>query len=1008
MNLYLIIFYVLCVLSLITICCIIYIYYFPPRFFITTAWFIRFLSVWVILLCTVLYLPSMGTILIIFECKGAPSVSCFEGIYLLHFVFGFIVFSLNIFFSSSFSLIYHEIKLKPKNNMSLITGKFNCLIVIYKTGLLIIECVLRDSNIYWIEWFYMLVFTGYMFFAYGLSRIYFSVIAQSLCTCFTLLNFWMALAFAFSNIFGVYYMRDNLEFYFAGTILLIAGIILQRNKDWEDCLCTNRSIKTKEDILKKILTFADIVVNNIDGSETNMAVIKGYIMKHSRRCLKSECVLKNYVKTYYNFFHESNKDLKINTDMVKEGQKVLLMHYNEVFLEGIEKFPTDKTSRLIYCYYLINVANNRGAALEHLSMVESQNPSFEEQALIYCYRLDIKESLLAEKSNNDQISVSSLMAYESHLKLLEDKIEASATLHYQFWELLIEPGPDLIALRKYGFDIQSLNKEIEDHWKEMQRINPDMPNSLKLYGTYLAEVVNDEEYNNELREKLRNIDIVKARALNYKSHAANTSDVNAIAQYGDSCICTSGKSEILGKISNCNLAFCRMFGYTLQEMNGMYLGDIMPEIFARYHQEALTKALEKKGNWENAKKELNIFGKTKNGYIISLLINLVSLPTLFNEDNFVAILRLDKSSSNYNAINLLLDKNKIITEMTSSGEPFLGTLKEVKQGNIYFRRLCPELDIGEKMPKKFEVKTRLYALSNNSIIEINCTIEMLEMLGNEIGYSVKLVLIGETYPPPKEISPNPFEFLYNENTNKYVRVFGEKEKKKALIKGRLSIIDETHMQATKYDEEIKENNHIRTPRDLIRDFSSKIEPFKTPFFKTAKVGLQNILTLLESRNEYNLIFNKELMHLLEKDFAAYASSITTYRILGDETIEVNENNNELNLFNEDSDDLSNKNNRTKQIIDKKNEMLMSMNVKGKRSLERILIQGKKTYLLFIYLASYLLFGILFALAIMNFIYIVEFFTEIDNKLYLVGLSYRRIVVTESITYRVQQIFYVSL
>ena len=47
-------------------------------------------------------------------------------------------------------------------------------------------------------------------------------------------------------------------------------------------------------------------------------------------------------------------------------------------------------------------------------------------------------------------------------------------------------------------DINSSNKNIEIHWKNMSDIKPNDPKAFKMYGEYVKNVLNDVDRGNEL------------------------------------------------------------------------------------------------------------------------------------------------------------------------------------------------------------------------------------------------------------------------------------------------------------------------------------------------------------------------------------------------------------------------------------------------------------------------------------------------------------------------------
>jgi len=886
-----------------------------------------------------------------------------------------------------------------------------------------VELIIAQTEWTWIGWVYMLVVSGVLFFTGGITRTYFCSFAQSIFMCFTLLNFWMGIIFALASFFAESNGGDFFEFYFAGSILFVIIIAMKRDKDWENYLCDNESIKVEQDVLKLVIIFANIVLKYVENIEGSASILKGYMMRHVNACQRAKCVLKAYSNGYLELFDKKERT-KINEEAFKAIKKALLSHCEEGFLIGISKFPSDNKLKIFYADYLINVADNKGAALEKLELIESYNPNFEEKAIIYIYKAQIKDFLLSKKDDKEQLSITSLMTYKSHLKIFNDQIEVVAQLHCQFWSVLLEDAPDLTLLKNYGFEIQDLNESIKSHWEAMQRINPDSPNALKLYSIFLADVMNDKEHSNELIEALKKIDVLKINILKRKTEAANSCDVQAIAFNGDPCICISGKTDNLGYVTHCNLAMCRLFGYTQKEMLRLHVNDLMPELYANDHMKVLTRTIEHPETRKKGKKEFNVPIKTKSGYIVTIFANLLSHPTLLNEDNFIALMRVDKAASSYDTITLLLDLNNIVVEMSSTGEFFLGKLYNVKKARIPLSLLCPDIVLNQESPKKFEVTTDFYPIYmlnededvknvKASPIKVHCTIETAEMESKKIGYFVKLLVVREVLPPPMVEPPNPFVFIYDKSSNKYLRRYGNVslnlEDKKVF---RESYVKETHSHGNLETIESKKQREEFTLVELLQNTCSRMELCKGHYFKKLIIHIQNMIKVLNSKemNVEDLKINKELKDLLKKDYIDYKEKVRTYRLIGDEMIYIDDNNIDVDLLLDDSEnEVAHKiTNRVQQIMNKKSLLLFSANIKGKRSLENTLVQDEKIKLKLTYLGSYLLFVALFILTIVSYIFLRSFLDELLQKMQVVNSSYERIIYGQVISFEVFDIYFTQL
>ena len=86
------------------------------------------------------------------------------------------------------------------------------------------------------------------------------------------------------------------------------------------------------------------------------------------------------------------------------------------------------------------------------------------------------------------------------------------------------------------------------------------PKALKLYASYLIEVLNDKESGNEQMMKAKEATNLR---VNFELHNGNEdfSDMNNVASDGTPCIYVAGESEKLGIINQCNMSLCKIFGY---------------------------------------------------------------------------------------------------------------------------------------------------------------------------------------------------------------------------------------------------------------------------------------------------------------------------------------------------------------------------------------------------------------------------------------------------------------
>jgi hypothetical protein len=124
----------------------------------------------------------------------------------------------------------------------------------------------------------------------------------------------------------------------------------------------------------------------------------------------------------------------------------------------------------------------------------------------------------------------------------------------------------------------------------------------------------------------------------------------------------------LGVITNCNLAFGRLFGYTKKDLVGSNVKTLMPEMLAIHHDAFVQRNLErtKISRCAASSQEIVSVGQDRAKYIFPLAIKLVCVPNLLNEMQYIAKVRCDKKMTSGRVCYLLLNPQKRVTALSST------------------------------------------------------------------------------------------------------------------------------------------------------------------------------------------------------------------------------------------------------------------------------------------------------------------------------------------------------
>ena len=122
----------------------------------------------------------------------------------------------------------------------------------------------------------------------------------------------------------------------------------------------------------------------------------------------------------------------------------------------------------------------------------------------------------------------------------------------------------------------------------MIKLSSNTPRALKLYGSYLIEVLNDKETGNEWMQKAKEAANVRSN-FEFNNGGDDFMDISNYATDGTPCIYISGETERLGIVNQCNMSCCKIFGYLKkEEVIGEDVEILMPGTYSFHHKEFLT------------------------------------------------------------------------------------------------------------------------------------------------------------------------------------------------------------------------------------------------------------------------------------------------------------------------------------------------------------------------------------------------------------------------------------
>lgn len=170
---------------------------------------------------------------------------------------------------------------------------------------------------------------------------------------------------------------------------------------------------------------------------------------------------------------------------------------------------------------------------------------------------------------------------------------------------------------------------VEVQWKKLCQQSMPTVKALKLYASFLIEILNDKELGNEQLARAKELGSLRI-ANNFDLNGdgiEGSGELGGMAMDGSPCAYISAEQERLGVLTHCNMSLCKIFGYTKRDaLIGHEVEMLMPRIYARNHKKALECAIQKPPDLLSSKERL-VFGRHSSGYIFPVWLSIKNVPS---------------------------------------------------------------------------------------------------------------------------------------------------------------------------------------------------------------------------------------------------------------------------------------------------------------------------------------------------------------------------------------------
>lgn len=648
-EVFLIIFYILVFLLLFVKANTFYVSYSFSKKKYSFMWPVYTLWAFFSLFSTVLFFPILDIFVSVMTCSKSANgsyinvyfnkVTCWSGDHILHSIFGFL--AAIVFLETNFvvSICYFECKSTANVPSARVNARANFLVILYHTVMIISFMFMRGEDYHYILLIFIIGGSLLIFFKFHFNSPYYNEKVAKLWSCLMSINLWTAIMLCFSKFMEGTLFEGSIVAWMIGIPFIILIVITNRDQR-VDLLLINVNKFQSGDELQNQIRFILKLISWQSTNKNASILLDGYIEIHKQTCNKEDCPLKQKV-VKSNF--KSNKNNAAGSDDVNNDKTNLLYKLlDRMYYYGIKKFPNNTSLRISYAFFLIEKMEGKQTAVHELATAKQNKPPFDEQFVIFRYQKIIDDEL-AESKNEGNVGLDAMseQTFQNHLRQFQSNIEKSSMLHMEFWSQLSEDNPDLNKLNELGVKIFHSVNNVEDHWLKLQKISPNVPKAMKLYGKFLTDITNDRERGEEFLEKARNLININS---NKKSTAINFSGNEEIGDNSTPTIFVSGDAEKIGVISNINIACSSIFGYTKSELINRNVKILMPSLYSKNH-DSFIENYNQTQEMKFIDKERFVFGKHKSYYIFPVFVNIKPINNGQNVQ-FAGTFRIDKVFKN--------------------------------------------------------------------------------------------------------------------------------------------------------------------------------------------------------------------------------------------------------------------------------------------------------------------------------------------------------------------------
>ena len=557
--------------------------------------------------------------------------------------------------------------LKKNNPLTELIFMFNKILII-----IIFMFDKGGTNEHWPILFVLTITTGYNAYLVIYCQNYGNEIIKKLNYFFSLFLFWSFFSLLISNIFLAINFSGAFYLFLAGILILFVYCIFYIKTNLDFLNSNFFEINSSYDFINYINTFMQLVKEK-EISRDSSIILTSFITKVEEKCTNKKCILKKYQKSLAKGF---------------DSNFLLLQHAQKLFKLALNKFPMDLCLKIHYIIFLSTKVNQKKNAQKELTSIKKRHMLlFNKFNLFQCKKFTEENASVLNNKNksmddNDLSDIFQEIEYKNKYKEFLKLLSKSSSLYYEFWSSLytshLQGTEDFTKLNDIGAELNVIIEEIEKIFEKLREIKNNDLSILKIYESYLINILNNEEKYEKYRKI--SINLITDNKYDFEDKDFSNFDIKNLTNNDEyQFIIISANDDNRGTIINMSLNTCVYFGYTKDEIIGKNMCILIPELFHKMHIKLFNETTEKikteffeklsnKITYVPEFMEFSGFGRNKLKYLVPLDLKICFAQT--EESDLVYIIDILRKNLNFTNKECTetndIDKNSLCCVLTDN------------------------------------------------------------------------------------------------------------------------------------------------------------------------------------------------------------------------------------------------------------------------------------------------------------------------------------------------------